>query len=232
MLTRFVRLINVALALALVLIAVAVYWSAYRPLPKVSGEITAPVTAGAVIRRDDHGVPHIEAASWQDAVFLQGFATAQDRLWQMDSLRRFAAGELAEVFGPGALAVDQRARRMRMRAMAEANVARLRPEDREAISQYARGVNYYIDTHRGNYPLEFTLPGHQYDPRPWTVTDSMLIGLIMFRDLTDNSEYELFKGLFAGTCGPDQGKHSVPLSRRTGTRSGFKQLGGFRRAFS
>ena len=182
------------LAVALGLVAVAVYWYAYRPLPQLSGELAAPVSGQATIRRDARGIPHIEAASWQDAVFLQGYATAQDRLWQMDSLRRFAAGELAEVFGQAALPIDQRARRMRMRAMAEVNVTRLRPEDREAIAQYARGVNYFIDTHRGNYSLEFSLPGHQYDPRPWTLTDSMLIGLIMFRDLTDNSGYEFFKG--------------------------------------
>lgn len=193
-LNRFVRIVNVIVALAVVLIAIAVYWMAYRPLPKTTGEIEAPIGAAGVIRRDARGIPHIEAASWQDAVFLQGFATAQDRLWQMDSLRRFAAGELAEVFGSGAVPVDARARRMRMRAMAEANVARLRPEDRELLIEYARGVNYFIDTHRGNYSLEFSLPGHAYDPRYWTLTDSMLIGLIMFRDLTDNSEYEFFKG--------------------------------------
>lgn len=202
MLTRLVRIINVGLALAVVLIAIAVYWLAIRPLPKTSGEMAAPVGAKAVIRRDGRGVPHIEAASWQDAVFLQGFATAQDRLWQMDSLRRFAGGELAEVFGPGALPIDQRSRRMRMRAMAEANVARLRPEDREALAEYARGVNFYIATHRGNYSLEFALPGHAYDPRPWTITDSMLIGLIMFRDLTDNSEYEFNKGVLLGQADP------------------------------
>jgi penicillin G amidase len=209
MLNRFVRIVNVTGALAAVLIAIAVYWVAYRPLPQTKGELEAPVRADGVIRRDARGIPHIEAASWQDAVFLQGFATAQDRLWQMDSLRRFAAGELAEVFGPGAVAVDARARRMRMRAMADANVARLRKEDRELLIEYARGVNYYIDTHRGNYSLEFSLPGHAYDPRYWTLTDSMLIGLIMFRDLTDNSEYEFFKGSVLRQADP--GKANVLL---------------------
>ncbi len=194
MLNQLIRIVNVGLACAVLLIAVAMYWLAFRPLPQTTGELGAPIKGNATIRRDARGVPHIEAASWQDAVFLQGFATAQDRLWQMDSLRRFGAGELAEVFGPGALAVDQRSRRMRMRALAEANVGRLRAEDREALAEYARGVNYFIDTHRGNYSLEFALPGHSYDPQPWTLTDSMLIGLLMFRDLTDNSEYEYFKG--------------------------------------
>jgi len=188
------RILNVVIALVVVLIAIAVYWYAFRPLPKISGEMTAPIQAAGVIRRDARGVPHIEASNLDDTLFLQGFATAQDRLWQMDSLRRFGSGELAEVFGPAARPTDEKSRRMRMRAIAESNVQRLRPADRAEMVAYARGINFYIETHRGNYPLEFSLPGHQYDPRPWTLTDSMLIGLVMTRNLTDSSEFEFNKG--------------------------------------
>ncbi|HEY3456382.1 MAG TPA: penicillin acylase family protein, partial [Bryobacteraceae bacterium] len=83
--TRLVRLINLSIAVVLLLALAAVYWFAVRPLPKVSGEIAAPVSAAATVLRDARGVPHIEAASWQDAIFLQGYVTAQDRLWQMDT---------------------------------------------------------------------------------------------------------------------------------------------------
>jgi len=193
--TRLVRIINVSIAVLIVLIAVAVYWYAYRPLPKVSGQISAPVSAGAVIRRDARGVPHIEAGSWQDAIFLQGYATAQDRLWQMDSLRRYAAGELSEVLGRNALSLDERSRAMRMRAIAENDVRFLTPQDRAVLVEYARGVNYFIDTQRGDYPLEFNLPGHTYAPRPWSIVDSILAGLVMFRDLTDTSKFEFNKGV-------------------------------------
>jgi penicillin amidase len=193
-LSRLVRLINVSIAVLVVLIAFAVYWLAVRPLPKTTGEITAPITAPATIQRDARGVPHITAASWQDAIFLQGYVTAQDRLWQMDSLRRFGGGDLAEVFGESALAVDQHSRLMRMRAMAEADVARLSPEERTVMVEYARGVNFFIDNHRGDYSLEFSLPGHSYSPRSWSLTDSMLIGLVMFRDLADSSKFEFDKG--------------------------------------
>ena len=202
MLTRLVRIINVSIAVLIVLFFIAVYWYAVRPLPKTSGEITAPVRGAAVIRRDGRGVPHITASCWQDAIFLQGFATAQDRLWQMDTLRRFGAGELAEVFGQPALALDQRSRQMRMRAIAESDVARLTPENRELLVEYARGVNYFIDTHRGDYSLEFSLPGHSYDPRPWTLADSMLVGLVMMRDLTDSSKFEFDKGALLQMADP------------------------------
>ena len=202
MLSSLVRIINVSIAVVVVLAAVAIYWFAYRPLPKTSGEISAPLGHSALILRDARGVPHIEAASWQDAIFLQGYATAQDRLWQMDSLRRFGAGELAEVFGPAVIAADERSRRMRMRAIAEADSSRLRPEDRAAIVEYARGVNFFINTHRGDYSLEFSLPGHAYDPKPWTAADSILVGLVMFRDMTDTMKEETNRGDLARIADP------------------------------
>jgi len=199
---RLVRIINVSIAILVLLMAFVAYWYAVRPLPKTSGAITAPIHAVAVIKRDARGVPHIEASYWQDAIFLQGYATAQDRLWQMDGLRRFSAGELAEVFGPSAIALDERSRKMRMRAIAETFAQRLKGTGRELLVEYARGVNYFIDTHRGDYSLEFSLPGHTYDPRPWTLTDSILVGLVMVRDLTDSSKFEFDKGLLLQMADP------------------------------
>ena len=101
--TPLLRAINLSIAVLLVALAGAAYWFAWRPLPQTSGEIAAPIAARATVARDALGVPHISAASWEDAIFLQGYVTAQDRMWQMDALRRLAAGELAEVVGPSAL---------------------------------------------------------------------------------------------------------------------------------
>ncbi len=211
MLSRFVRFINWGVACIILFTCAAVYWYAYRPLPKITGELTAPISASAGIRRDARGIPHIDAASWQDAIFLQGFVTAQDRLWQMDVLRRFGSGQLAEVFGPKALPSDEESRRMRIRAIAEAEALTLRPSDRAVLVQYARGVNYFIDTHRGRYALEFALPGHSYDPRPWTVADSLVVGLVMFRDLTDSWKFELNKSvLFAHNNDPVRARTLFP----------------------
>jgi len=205
--SRLVRSVNICVAILLVLAAIAVYWYAFRPLPKTSGEIAAPISGPATIRRDARGVPHIEASSWQDAIFLQGFVTAQDRLWQMDVLRRLGAGDLAEVFGSAAIGADQNSRRMRMRAIAENASQHLKPDDRAALVAYARGVNYYIRQHRGDYSLEFSIPGHAYDPRDWTITDSIIIGLVMFRDMTDTSQFELAKGQFFAHATDSQKAH-------------------------
>ena len=77
------------------------YWFAWRPLPRRSGTILAQVASPVSVSFDTLGEPHIRAASLDDALFVQGYVTAQDRLWQMDGLRRYAAGDLAEVVGAG-----------------------------------------------------------------------------------------------------------------------------------
>jgi penicillin amidase len=180
-----------SIAVLLLLGLIALYWTAYRPLAQTSGEITAPISARASVRRDALGVPHISAANWEDAIFLQGYVTAQDRLWQMDALRRLAAGELSEIIGPRTLELDREARRLRMRRIAEEQYRTLPDADRTALVAYARGVNYFIETHRGRLPLEFTLL--RYDPRPWHAVDSILCGLQMHRNLTTTFKEELQK---------------------------------------
>src|SRR4029077_19879340 len=160
-------------------------------LAQTSGEIAAPISAKATVVRDAIGVPHINAATIEDAMFLQGYVTAQDRLWQMDALRRLAAGELSEIIGRSTIEVDRDARRLRMRRMAEEHARTLPPNDRAIIAAYARGVNYFIETHRSNLPLEFTIL--RYDPRPWTIVDTILCGLQMYRNLTTTWKEELQK---------------------------------------
>lgn len=188
---RVVKYFNIVILVVLAAAAAGVYWLAYRPLPQTSGTLRAPIAGRAAIVRDALGVPHITAASTDDALFLQGYATAQDRLWQMDGLRRVAAGRLSEVFGPTMLEVDREARRLRMDRIAESNAANLTPQDRAVLAAYARGVNFFIETRRGNLPLEFSLL--RYDPQPWSVKDSVLIGLYMYRGLTTSWREELQK---------------------------------------
>jgi penicillin G amidase len=168
----------------LVALAVATWWVAWRPLPQTTGSIELPIGAEATVARDRYGVPHIAAASIEDAMVLQGFVTAQDRMWQMDALRRVAGGELSEVVGPAALDSDREVRRLRMHHVAEEQYRTLPAADRALLVAYARGVNAYIDAYRGRYPLEFTLL--RYDPRPWSPVDSMLAGLHMYRLLTES----------------------------------------------
>jgi penicillin amidase len=189
--SRLLRLLNLSIAVLLIALLGAAYWYAWRPLPQTSGQISAPISAEARIARDAKGVPHIQAASWEDAIFLQGYAMSQDRLWQMDGLRRRAAGELAEIVGRAALESDQEARRMNLRRIAEKQERALPPQQRAVLAAFARGVNYFIETHRDRLPLEFTLL--RYDPRPWTPSDCLLAGVEMYRTLTNSWRSELLK---------------------------------------
>jgi penicillin amidase len=186
-----IRYINIAIGILLVAFAAAAYWFVYRVLPQTSGTIQAPIAQRVTIARDALGVPHIAAASEDDAYFAQGYATAQDRLFQMDGLRRLAAGDLSEIAGPGALDLDRDSRRLRMRRIAEAAYASLPAQDRAPLAAYARGVNHFIETHLHSLPVEFTLLG--YNPRPWSAVDTILIGLHMYRDLTTTWKDEILK---------------------------------------
>jgi penicillin G amidase len=190
-LNRLFKYINTVIAVLLVAAAIAVYWFAWRPLPQTSGTIAAQVSQKVTVSFDALGEPHIAAANDDDLLFAQGYVTAQERMWQMDATRRLAAGDLAEIVGAVALKSDEEARRLRMRRIAEQSYTTLAPTDRAALAAYARGVNAYIDSHRSRLPLEFTLLG--YDPRPWSVVDSILIGLHMFRTLTTTYPDELLK---------------------------------------
>jgi len=190
-LARIVRYVNFAIAAILAAALAATYWYAWRPLPQRSGTIEAPVGGAVSVIFDTLGEPHIRASSLDDALFAQGYVTAQDRLWQMEAMRRFASGELSEVVGPAALESDQDLRRLRLRRIAENAYPMLPAEDRAALAAYARGVNAFLAGHLSNLPLEFTLLGYQ--PRPWSVVDSLLVCLTMARDLTTTWKDELAK---------------------------------------
>jgi len=190
-LKRIVRIVNLAVAVAVVAALAVVYWCVWRPLPRRSGSIEARVSAPVSVQFDAHGVPHIEASSLEDALFVQGYVTAQDRLWQMDALRRLAAGDLSEVVGAAALESDRESRRLRIRRIAESTYVDLPAPDRAAMAAYARGVNAFVGSHLDNLPLEFRLLAYQ--PRPWSVVDSLLVCLQMFRTLSTSWRDDLLK---------------------------------------
>jgi penicillin G amidase len=159
-------------------------------LPQLDGAVAIPgLSAPVTIQRDNHGVPHIRAASLDDLVLAQGFVTAQDRLWQMDALRRHAAGTLAEILGPSLIAHDRLQRTLQIRAAADRAIATLPPDQLHLLERYAAGVNASIAMQSAHLPLEFRLL--RYQPEPWTPRDTLLIHLAMFQDLTTSFPSEL-----------------------------------------
>ena len=119
--------------------------------------LSAPVT----VRRDQHGVPHIDAATQEDLFVAQGYVTAQDRLWQMDAFRRNANGELAEIMGPSLVSTTRRSACSSFATPRSASTPTCPPHDRARLDAYARGVNLYIAQHQDALPPEFKLLHYQ-----------------------------------------------------------------------
>ena len=141
---RIARFLVILCALAVVLLA-AGYGYLRQSLPKTEGELRlGGLAAPAEILRDRFGIPHIFAASAEDASFALGYAHAQDRLWQMEMSRRIAAGRVAELVGAGALETDRFLRTLGVRRAAEANLATLDVETRRLLERYAAGVNAFL----------------------------------------------------------------------------------------
>src|SRR3954467_3962779 len=135
------------------------------------------------VRRDNRGIPYIEAKNDEDLYFAQGYVTASDRLWQMDLFRRNARGELAEIFGAQVLEEDKRHRTFGFAQVAEAEAAAASPKVKALLTAYANGVNAYIASlDAKSLPVEFQLI--QYKPRPWTPADSLLIVKNFFEALS------------------------------------------------
>jgi penicillin amidase len=181
------------LALLVLAAGVGLLWlrsAAIAALPVLDGDVhLAGLSAPVLVRRDGHGVPHIEAATESDLFLAQGYVTAQDRLWQMDALRRNANGELAEVLGSSQVRHDTAQRVLQFRVTARRIYGNLPAEERARFEAYARGVNLYIAQHGDAMPPEFRLL--HYKPRPWSGVDSVSIGLMMAQTLDTHWEAKL-----------------------------------------
>src|ERR1022692_381192 len=173
--------------LAILLLAVAgvlayAYIITRSALPQLDGNLSVKgLSATVKVTRDGHGVPAIEAATLEDLFFAQGYVTAQDRLWQMDVMRRFGAGELSEILGEDTLKIDREQRILGLRAAAKKSIGMASPRDRSYFDAYARGVNAFIEAHANALPIEFHIL--KYRPQPWQAEDSIVIANQMVKDL-------------------------------------------------
>jgi penicillin G amidase len=201
-----VRLFYWLFAIFVLAAASLIWWYLFRPLPQVDGVATLPgLQKEATIDRDSWGVPHIQAASLNDLVEAQGYVMAQDRLWQMDLLRRIARGRVAEIVGPAALPLDRQFRTFGFGRAADRDVSLLDAEERSVYESYASGVNRFIEEHQSRLPLEFSLLN--YKPEPWRPSDSAVIAGYMYETLTDTWEEELNRANLTERVGAERAKY-------------------------
>lgn len=180
---KWIKRFAVLLVALLLLTVGTVWWALNGSLAAIDGELTLSGLSGPVnVQRDHNGVLSIQAGNEADAMRALGFVHAQERFFEMDLMRRSAAGELAALFGPIALERDKQARVHRLRARVDADLARISGNQRDAIAAYTEGVNAGLATLRAR-PWPYLLLRAQ--PEPWRVADTALASYAMFFDLQD-----------------------------------------------
>lgn len=173
-----------------------VYYLASRSLPNYDKALITPaVTAQVNIVRDNANVPHIFGESDQDVFFALGYAHAQDRLWQMITLRRTAQGRLSEVFGRRTLEVDKLLRRLDLYTLAQQSVSAQDADTTRALRAYANGVNTRIDeinvSSLGRGAPELFLFSQAI--APWQPADSLAVQKLMALQLSGHLEEEVLR---------------------------------------
>ncbi|HYX31037.1 MAG TPA: penicillin acylase family protein [Pyrinomonadaceae bacterium] len=151
--------------------------------------LRAPVT----VRRDERGIPYIEATNDDDLYFAQGYITASDRLWQMDLLRRNVRGEMAEIFGESVLTEDKRHRTFGFAHVVDETAKHLPSNLSRSLNAYADGVNAFIDSlNDQTTPVEFR--ALQYKPKHWTPADSLCVGKLLAEYLSNSWQLDIMRG--------------------------------------
>jgi penicillin amidase len=206
---------GVSIAILLVAGYVSLRHIVMKSLPDTEGSVEAACVSAAVeIRRDEAGVPHVSAANDADLYAANGFVHAQDRLWQMDLLRRFGRGRLAELFGSRALPSDRLMRTLGIGRIADSLYRTVSDETRRMLGWYADGVNAGIAASHGKYPLEFDML--QYAPEPWTPQDCLVVDRLMGWEMTFSWWSDLMDAELIATVGEAKAREVFPSDNAGG----------------
>ena len=198
---KFVMYLLSIILLVVVGVGIFLIMKLRASLPVRDGErqvegLDFPVT----ITSDRFGIPTITAQTRRDAALALGYVTARDRLFQMDLLRRRAAGRLSEIFGKAAIETDKRQRVIGFNRVASKIVAQLPNEQKRSLAAYTAGVNAFIQQ-MGTAPLEFLLL--RYRPEPWKAEDSILVALNMFQMLSFSDDEERMVSIMEKSLPPE-----------------------------
>lgn len=202
----------IAVLVLLVVAGYAALWiSAYRAQPMLDGEMKVDALAAPVtITRDAHGIPLITAQSEDDAYFALGYVHAQDRLFQMEMMRRQGQGRLAELIGKLGVEPDTFMRTLGVYRRAEEDLKSLDPATLRAFERYAAGVNTWL-AEGHPLPLEYHLLF--FSPEPWRPADSLVWQKLMGLQLSGNWYQELFQAALVAKLGPEKAAVLAPDPR-------------------
>jgi penicillin amidase len=195
-----------AILVAVVLVGVLTLVGAVtsRGLPRTSGTLRIPgLHAPATVSRDENGIIQITADDPHDLFLAQGYAHAQERMWQMEVWRHISSGRLSELFGAVSLASDKFIRTLGWRQAAQRDLDAMPQDAKDALQWYADGVNAWIADQHGSFSLPFVVTGLRtgtgglggYTPAPWTPLDSAAWQKVQAYNLGGNLNAEIFRML-------------------------------------
>jgi penicillin G amidase len=195
--------VPVGLAMAVLVVVGAGYLWLRTSLPAKEKEVAfAALRAPVEILRDENWIPHIFADTQEDAAFALGYVHAEDRLWQMETMRRMGAGRLSEIFGSAFVDTDRYMRTLGLYALAKAQSAHASKPVKRLLESYTAGVNGWLDEREGALPPEFI--ALSLEPEPWDVADSMVWGPLMAWRLGTNRHEELLRARLSRQLSVDQ----------------------------
>ncbi|PHV11729.1 penicillin acylase family protein [Chitinimonas sp. BJB300] len=200
---RWSKRILLGLMVLVIVLALALWVALRGSLAQLDGEVAVAGLAETVsVVRDAQGIPTIRGQHRDDVAYATGYVHAQERFFQMDLLRRVAAGELAGLFGVEALDIDREHRFHRFRARAEAALAQVPASERRMLERYVAGVNAGLAA-LATRPFEYGLLRTQ--PAPWRATDSLLVVWTMYFDLQGfQARREFARGWLKEHTSPEQ----------------------------
>lgn len=168
------------------------------------------LSAATTIVRDDYGIPYITAENESDAWCALGYAHAQDRLWQMDLMRRAGEGRLSEIFGRKTIPFDALLRTVGFKRVSEEIYRGMPSRPKELLQAYCRGVNAYIEKNKGRYPIEFDALA--YVPEKWTPVQSVMISRLLAWELNTSFWTDIVYGEIQGIVDSTRFEQILPWS--------------------
>lgn len=218
---RIVKTLLISLT-ALVILTVFVSFLVIRDIKRggladYNAEIAIEsLSANVTIFRDARGMPHIYAENEQDLYFSTGYVMAQERLWQMDLIRRATTGRLSEIFGREYVETDLFLRSLDMTTKSKMILSTEDPEIIKSMQSYADGVNYYISKSGKKLPPEFRILG--YKPDPWKLEDmANIIGYMGWDLAAGNLTADIFNYRLVKKLGEGKASRLIPDGKAVNT---------------
>jgi penicillin amidase len=189
------RKLGLGIIIGLVIILLLAYWYVRyletKGIPNYGGEVELKgLTNEVKVYRDKYAIPHIFAKNEPDLYRAVGYCMAQDRLFQMDLIRRLTSGRLSEVIGEETIDVDHLMRALRIPEKSRKIYEMTDKCILQLTEAFCDGVNQYIDSNKDRLPIEFTILG--YDPEKWEPEHAFnVVGYFSF-DLSTSWDSEVF----------------------------------------